>query len=353
MRRLLALLSLFALSFLVFGCSDDQPLQIGAGDDDAAKARPGLIPGGFYSFAWSDADNGAYSGFELISKKNGLATPVWTLSGQLSWVVDPPSLWGPSPVGFAFDLDGSMYTIIGAYSFDETLAQSRFASIDPVTGAVTYIGDPVAWNYCGPDIDSHGNFYVCGMDVPHLGYIHGTGRLYTVNKATGVFAEIGPLDVEITDWMDLAFDSHDQLWGTTQNKLFKIDTATGAITDIIPILGVPGDPPPEPYTIMQEVMTIAFDDKDVLYGTAINVEWDTGHGAPVMKIDTVTGQTTQLGFTEKPYNHGGDIYPTKVTVAHRKGGGYQMITINIEALPAHLAHGDYVPGTVGDPNYPH
>ena len=40
--------------------------------------------------------------------------------------------------------------------------------------------------------------------------------------------------------------------------------------------------------------------------------------------------------------------PTQVRVAHRQGkGGYHCITISMNALPAHLAHGDYVPGTAG------
>ena len=354
MKKNVLLFCMLATCLLGFACVSDQPGQpdpartvLGPDVDGGAKRAAALTPGGYYSFAWNN-DIATYSDFELISKRDGRATPIWTLSGQNAWITVPPTLWGPSPVGLAFDLDGSMYTVIGSYYFDAPDARSRFARVDAATGQVTYIGDPVAMNYCGPDIDSKGNFYVCGMDIPHLGYIHGTGRLYKVDKGTGAFTEIGPLNVQMAEWMDLAFDSHDQLYATTQNKLFKIDTATGDITGIIPILGVPGDPPPPPYTLMQEVMSIAFDENDVLYGTAMNVEWGTGHGSPVMRIDTTTGQATFLGFTEQVENHGGDIMPTQVRVAHRQGkGGYHCITISMNALPAHLAHGDYVPGTAG------
>jgi hypothetical protein len=343
MKRSFILLSLVGLVMMQFGCEEKSPTK-----PTPISKIYGLTPGGYYSFAWRDTDNGVYGDFEIISQSNGKATPVWSLSGQQSWVVDPPTLWGPSPVGFAFDLDASMYTTIGVYSMTDTDCHTRFARIDPATGVVTYIGDPVPLNYCGPDIDSHGNYYVCGMDIPHLGYIHGTGRLYTFDKVTGVPTEIGPLNVEITDWMDLAFDSHDQLYGTTQNKLFKIDTATGEIIQTIKITGVPGDPPTPPNTLIQEIMSIAFDANDVLYGTGMNVEWDTGHGSPVVRIDMATGKATFLGYTETVYNHGGDILPTKVRVAHKQDDGtYKCITIKIGDLPKHLAHGDYVPGTAG------
>jgi hypothetical protein len=343
MKRSLILFAMVTFLLMEFGCEEKSP----------TKPNPnikifGLTPGGYYSFAFSESNNGVYGDFILISQGNGLATPVWSLSGQQSWVVDPPSLWGPSPVGFAFDLDASMYTTIGVYSFEENNCKTRFARIDPATGQVTYIGDPVPLNYCGPDIDSHGNYFVCGMGVPPLGYINGTGRLYKVDKVSGEFTEIGPLNVEITDWMDLAFDSHDQLFGTTQNKLFKIDTATGEITETIPIVGVPGDPPTPPNTLIQEIMSIAFDEHDVLYGTGMNVEWDTGHGSPVVKINTTTGQATFLGYTEQVYNHGGDILPTKVRIAHRQNNGkFKCMTIKMGDLESHLAHGDYVPGTAG------
>ena len=344
-----------AIVLVVCSCNvQNSPLQPASaptfdavGRGVGALAATALTPGGYYSFAWNEGI-ATYGDLISIDKSSGLGTPMWTLSGQHAWVPDPPTLWGPSPVGLAFDVDGSMYTVIGSYYFEPENARSRFARIDAATGQLTYLGDPVPQNYCGPDMDSKGNFYVCAMYVPHLGYINGDGRLYRVDKTTGTFTQIGPVNVEVTDWMDLAFDSHDQLWGTTQNKLFKIDTATGEITAVIPILGVPGDPPPPPYTIMQEVMSIAFDANDVLYGTGMNVEWDTGHGSPVMRIDTSTGQATVLGYTEQVYNHGGDIMPTKVRVCHVNGKGrYVPIRIGIESLADHQAHGDIVPGLNG------
>lgn len=74
-----------------------------------------------------------------------------------------------------------------------------------------------------------------------------------------------------------------------------------------------------------------------------------------MTIDTTTGEGTVVGYAYTGgQNHGGDIMPTRVTIAHRRPNGqFQPMTIPLESLAAHLRHGDYVPGTVGDPNYPH
>jgi hypothetical protein len=57
-----------------------------------------------------------------------------------------------------------------------------------------------------------------------------------------------------------------------------------------------------------EIMSIAFDTDDVLYGTGLTVYWDHPEGSPVMRIDPYTGQTDLLGYSQtSSYNHGGDI----------------------------------------------
>jgi hypothetical protein len=341
MRRPLALLSLLALSLIVFGCSEDQPLapQSSPVDDlDGAKCEPDLVPGGFYSFRWEEF---AYSGFELINTRNGEASVKWTIG------LTPEE--GVTPLGLAFDLDGSMYTTLNFMSEVPEECYSQFAKVDPLTGAVTPIGPTLGMNTCGPEIDLEGNFFTCGMDVPMLGYIHGDGYLYKFNKMTGAYTRL-PVYSGMTDWMDLACDAQGRLWATTQNKLFRLNKTTGEGTFVTDIHGVPDAAPPR----NMEVMSIAFDKHNQLYATAMTTLWDDPNGSPVMKINTNTGHATLLGYTHQYYNHGGDTYPTRVRIAHRRHNGhFQPMTINIEALPAHLAHGDYVPGTVGDPNYPH
>ena len=176
--------------------------------------------------------------------------------------------------------------------------------------------------------------------------------VYRFDKYTGEKTRVG--DTGRADWMDLAFDSKGRLWATTDNKLYLLDPQTGASTFVTDIYGVPNTDIPGtceadwPY---MEVMSIAFDDKDVLYATAMRgMSICTDVNTPVMTVDVATGIATLIGYTNQPYNHGGDIMPKMVKVAHRTAGGtYTCISINLSDLPAHLAHGDYVPGTGGHP----
>ncbi len=346
MRRFL-LLSLLTVGLFALSCADDpatrpDPAQYGIGAPSAPGALPqsDVLPAGYYSFRWYNEPYFMYCGFEKIDTHDG--------HGDVIWILGQDPALGETPLGLAFDLDGSMYTTLNFMSFNEAECYSQFARVDPLTGAVTPIGPHLGMNTCGPDIDAQGNFYTFGMDVPHLGYIHGDGYLYSFNKATGV-ATRAPMYSGMTDWMDLAFDSRGRLWATTQNQLWTIDTQTGVGTFVTHIYGVPDADPPH----FMEVMSIAFDKNDNLYATAMTTFWDDPNGSPVLKINTTTGSATLLGYTHEYYNHGGDIMPTKVRVAHLMGNGnYKMINVAMDALPAHLAHGDYVPGTVGDPNYP-
>ncbi len=271
--------------------------------------------------------------------------------------------------GYTFDLDGTCYAMMAFY---EGQNASILARIDMESGAVT----PVNLNqvypliFAGADIDRNGVLYETGFTVgppefPDSASWWGGYSLWRVNKATGETEEVGDTrngtGGEFAGrWMDLAFDSQNRCWTTCENKLFLLDTTDGHSTFVCDIIGVPQDNIPGdecsedwPYI---EVMDIAFDRNDVLWGSAIRgFSWCMGFiNAPVMRIDTTTGQATLVGYAETGVqNHGGDIMPTKVTVAHlMNNGNYKMISIAMEALPAHLAHGDYVPGTVGDPNYP-
>jgi hypothetical protein len=295
----------------------------------AGKAEP--VPDEYYSLSWDDT-TGMYSEFEHISMRDGL--------GSLTWSLDQDP-WSPTPTGLAFDVDGTMYTTLNVFGPVE-IVQSQFARVDAITGEVTLIGDPVAINTAGGDIDACGNYYATGFEIPALGYVWGDRNLYRIDKLTGEFLPIG--DTSKSNWMDLAFDSEETLWATTENELWTLDTVTGAATFVTEIHGVPNAG--EPYNL--EVMSIAFDSHGDLYGTAMNAFYEGPDGSPVLKIDSETGETDLIGYTHQISNHGGDIMPKHVTVAHRQGqGDYKCTTIGMRDLDAHLAHGDYVPGSAG------
>lgn len=328
------------VSLFLFGCSRDDGVRPDSGsarDVPTAEGAAGTlnaggpVPGGYYAFFF---ETFAYSAFNRIDTRNGQGTPLWSI-GLEPYPGD--DRFGPTPFGLAFDVDGSMYTTVNLISFDRALCQSQFARVDALTGAVTLIGAPFPINTSGGDIDACGNYYTCGFEVPHLGYIFGDSNLYRIDKTTGVRTLVG--DTGMTDWMDLAFDSHGRLYATTQNKLFTLDTQTGARTFVTDIHGVPDADAPH----NMEVMSIAFDERDVLYATAMTVFWDDPRGSPTMRIDPATGAATVIGYTHQYYNHGGDFMPTKTRVCHRG----KVISISMNALAAHLAHGDFVPGSAG------
>ncbi|TWT44926.1 hypothetical protein RAS1_13460 [Phycisphaerae bacterium RAS1] len=63
-----------------------------------------------------------------------------------------------------------------------------------------------------------------------------TGRLGTVDVATGQSQVIGPEGVFITD---IAFDAQGDLWGVSFTNLYRINTDTGAAT-LVGATGIPG-----------------------------------------------------------------------------------------------------------------
>ena len=340
--------------------------KLDSGESVVAPARK-LAPE-FYSLY--TGPTGAFTELGAISTRTGFESFVSTLGDLGPWPgptppQSPDSFVLPSPFGLAFDVDGSIYAIVswldlGTDTLLPAPGWSRLAKVDEGTGAVTYLGAPIPLHFAGPDMDACGNLYATGFTVgapetydPTMGtfnppYIFGDSYLHRIDKYTGADTTVG--DTGKTHWMDLAFDSEGRLWATTENELWQLDTETGAATFITPIYGVPQyDIPgvdPADWGWM-EVMSIAFDEHDNLWGTAIKgFSPDLGN-SPVLEIDTHTGATTLVGYTDKPFNHGGDFRPAKVTVCHRKKGRYDTIRIDLDDLPAHRAHGDIVPGTDG------
>ena len=353
MRTSLKIVCLLCLAALLpAACSQDADGPTGYVPENP-KIAYGLLQ--WYTFGWQP--DGDYT--LKLDPRTGL--------GELGAYFD----WTPTlgSFGLTFDLDGTCYAMLAFVNGENA---SCLARIDLQTAEWTAINlaSPYDIIFAGPDIDSQGNLYVTGFTVgppedPENPAWWGGYDLWRVNKATGELTLVGDTQVGSGGeyagrWMDLAFDSQDRCWTTCGNKLFLLDTTDGHATFITDIYGVPteyipDDECPDDWQYM-EVMNIAFDENDVLYASAIRgFSPCTGFkNAPVMKIDVNTGQATIIGYAQTGgQNHGGDIMPTRVTVAHRRPDGtFESITIPLQALPAHLAHGDYVPGTVGDPDYP-
>ncbi len=353
MKRATIAMAILA-AVLIFGCADDpvpapQTEQPTEQRTDSPPANF-LLPG-FYSFSGTDDFNEGFLNLIRINPFTGRGTTIWKLG------VANTATEYLLPFGLAFDVDGTMYAFISFADFVPGHQYSKLARVDSRTGAVTYIGGSIPLHFAGPDIDANGNLYVTGFTVgpPEGGdpWFFGDDVLYRVNKVTGVPTAIG--HTGRTDWMDLAFDSQGRLWATTDNMLYQLNTSTGAATFVTNITGVPQTPipgvtgiPPEDWQYM-EVMTIAFDDFGVLWATAMK-GFSSGFGnGIVLRINPRNGRATYVGVTNTPYNHGGDIKPIRVRICHRLvNGAFSSLVVSMDALAAHLAHGDIVPGAAGN-----
>ena len=356
MRYLSVALLSSLLAMLAFtGCNDVDPISPLSQDGSvgpSAKLMPGLFSQQGALYAPYRAPG--LRGFRRLGK-------VDTRTGHVKEVIP---YFGPGydfpndPVlvlSAAFDVDGTLYTLINTISIppDFPAQTSQLAIIDGHMDEIIPVGDPNPFNLAGLEIDACGQIYATGFGgAPFLG----TTDLYTLDKETGVATSLGATGLDRI--MDLAFDSAGTLYATTANVLHTLDPADGQILTSISLDGVPiqritgpncdGDPECD---WPSEVMSIAFDEDDVLYGlsmVAFNrpvLEVDgQPHGTPLLEIDPDTGDATFLVWTGVPNFHGGDIPPAKVTVCHKQGKGYQVIEVSLAALPAHLDHGDTLAG---------
>jgi hypothetical protein len=350
MKKMWILLGLVALAIGGFGCSQEQPLAPEAdqtGDQSftgVMKARHNAPPG-YYTGYWTAIG----MNIETIDVVHGVGIPF--LEDVFLDEMYDGGRGFTAGLGLTFDVDGSVYIINNWLDGVTSPPIGELTKIDLNTGEFTVIAD-LGNHFSGSEIDACGNLYTVGFEPvgANAGYyfspLYGD-KLCIVDKYTGEVTTIGE-GTGLSDVMDLAFDSQGTLWATTENKLFTIGLDDGVPTWVADITNVPPTPPGETNPMM--IMSIAFDKHDVLYGTAMVgfcAVCDPSH-SPIMQIDAATGEGTLLGYSELGYNHGGDTMPTKVRVAHLQGNGeYSCKSISLDALPAHLAHGDYVPGTDG------
>ena len=312
----LPVLATFPLAFLfMVGCQSDTGTspdlaksQVAQGSIEPLTKACDLPQ--YYSFAETNDFSEGFLNLIKIDTRTGGATTIW----KLGISNDPVTGEVLSPFGLTFDVDGSMYTIISWLDFIEGHQKSRLARVDFKTGAVTYIGSFIPLHFAGPEMDKHGHIYATSFTVgdPAGGppFLFGDNSLYRFDRITGAATRIG--NTGRGDWMDLAFDSKGRLWATTKNKLFVLNTRTGAASFVKNITGVPNTDqhipgiPAEDWPFM-EVMSIAFDEHDVLWATAMRgFSAALGNGL-VLRINVDTGRAHIVGYTNASYNHGGDI----------------------------------------------
>jgi hypothetical protein len=363
MRRNLLIIALLTVAVLVFGCSQNDPVQPGSTqhtqqDTDSATKSTVATPQ-FHTLYWPPP---AYPASVMkLNKNTGAGDHVVSLNVEPA----PPGWSGvypgfATPYGLAYDVDGTVYSIHNWFNGVQSECFSQVVKMDLETGMVEAIGPVHGMNFAGPEFDAYGNLYATGFTVgpPEGGpiFVWGDSNLYRFDKTTGEKTLIG--DTGHTDWMDLDFDSQGRLWATTGNDLYILDTDTGASTFVTHVSGVEDNRIPgvcEGDWEYMEIMGIAFDHRDVLWATAMRGFSPCGEGelaVPVMRVDIDAGTAILVGSSIlEGQSHGGDIAPKTVTVCHLKGNGsYQSIVVSLEALAAHLAHGDVLPGPNGSCN---
>jgi hypothetical protein len=358
MIRNLSILCVLTLTLLVVGCGQEDPVQP-AGTQGTAQvellgqASTETTTPQFHTIYWPPSDPSAVM---KLNHTTGEGSPVVILQEMQA----PPGWPGvypgfATPYGLAFDVDGTVYSLQNWFNGVQSECFSQLVKMDLSTGAVQAIGPVHGINFAGPEFDAYGNLYATGFTVgpPEGGptYVWGDSNLYRFDKNTGEKTLIG--DTGHTEWMDLDFDPQGQLWGTFGNDLYTLDTDTGASQFVTHVDGVEDNRIPgvceEDWEYM-EIMGIAFDHRGVLWATAMRGFSPCGEGelaAPFMSIDIDSGVATLVGSSIlEAQSHGGDIPPSKVKVCHLKGNGtYVSIEVSLDALPAHLEHGDVLPGS--------
>ena len=232
-----------------------------------------------------------HQNFGSIDPTTGIGTDIG------SFGIDEP---GYRLASGAFDVQGDFYAI-GALPGN---VGSQLARVDLDTGEFTPIGPRGDIFLLGMEVDANDTMYAVRHVRPGVEILGGDPELFTVDKATGDLTSIG--NTEVTFSMDLAFDSTGTLWlvggPDGGNKLYTIDTTTGASTLVTEITGVEGTT-----EATVEIMGIMFDEHDNLYGTAfLPAPEPNPFTSPLFAIDTTTGAATVIGQTGLRLPHGGD-----------------------------------------------
>jgi hypothetical protein len=199
--------------------------------------------------------------------------------------VDPSTGTGAvlGPTGYsnvfaaALDTDGTLWTIVDGFT------TAQIATVDKTTGHATPAPNPIGTPMITLEVGADGTLYGIG---------YSDQRLYRIDKATGVGTPVGPA-TGIATAMDTAFDCDGHLWVTANGQVWTVDTTTGAATAKPSITGVSGGP--------AMVMGLMFDSSCRMLATTYMNPGD------LYAIDPATGAATLIGTTGLNMPHGGSI----------------------------------------------
>ncbi len=157
------------------------------------------------------------------------------------------SLGVPGSAPLAGAPDGTLYTVTDSLSVSGT--RSQFAKVDQKTGKATPIGEP--W---GKPIG------ILGLDVAPDGTIYAAGvmenKLYRIDPATGSLTEIGQFEGG-KNIVDFAFHPQTgEMYAVGYAILYKLDPKTAQLTEVAPITNAHPD-----------ITGIAFASDSTLYAT--------------------------------------------------------------------------------------
>lgn len=221
--------------------------------------------------------------FTVETDANGQAAVDWTVAEGTNRleVTSPdarPAAGESDPV--AFEVTG---TAAGEELFGVNASDDGLSEVDPVTGAVSFIGP------LHPDADSVATPVAMAVRDDTVLYVWNnsdgsgnqavtTGELMTVDRCTGEGTNVDSQTPGQGVLNALASSPTDSLFGVASD-LYTIDSATGVRT-LVGSLG-----------IASEVGGAAFDANGTLYGLQLNGDPGSG-GGQLVTIDTNTGAAT-------------------------------------------------------------
>jgi hypothetical protein len=147
-------------------------------------------------------------------------------------------------------------------------------------------------------------------------YAHSGAKLYRIDTATLQPVEIGTMTGLGTQSLtDLAIDKSDRMFGVTLDKLYTINSTTGAAT-LVTMMSVQGN------------TSLSFVPTDINNAASDDILVTANDMGDVYKIDQTSGSATKLGsygtFNTKPVVSSGDL------IAVRGFGIYATVDVGTE-----------------------